>query len=210
MPPPETECGEVDPYLLAPLINPAFTGAPAWPNLRQAYKTVRGPAGIILATDGLSDPFDDSWRDPPKQNGFAVEVFGVTEVEQPLKESWIFQVVAGFAAQVAGHGQIHALLDELGCISTELYDIPIPEAARPRFVNGEGRVGVLVGLEAPPVPSSVQGPLSPIRLASLKLLTLPELKHIVEGGERARDELSERLAKTAAPLVSSLDRDSVF
>ncbi|RZO54514.1 MAG: hypothetical protein EVA89_27825 [Sandaracinaceae bacterium] len=203
-------CGAVDPHVLAPMINPAFTGAPAWPNLRQAYKTIRGPDGIVLATDGLSDPFDDSWRDPPSQNGFAMEVFGVTDVELPLTESWIFQIVAGFATQVAGHGHIHSLLDELGCISTELYDVPIPDEARPRFVNAEGRVGVLVGLVAPPVPESVQGPLSSIRLASLKLLTLPELKHIVEGGETARDELAERLRKTPHPLRSSLSRESVY
>ena len=36
--------------------SPDFTGAPAWPNLRQAYKTIRGPDGIVLATDGLSEP----------------------------------------------------------------------------------------------------------------------------------------------------------
>ena len=37
------KCGEVDPYVLAPLINPAFQGGPVWPNLRQAYKTVPLP-----------------------------------------------------------------------------------------------------------------------------------------------------------------------
>lgn len=203
-------CGEVDPYVLAPLINPAFTGGPVWPNLRQAYKTIRGPVGVILATDGLSDPFDDSWADPPHQNGFALEVYGVTETEQRREDGWMFQIVAGFAALVARNGRVHSLLDELGTISTELYDVPIPEPARARFVNDAGRVGVLVGLDAPPVPASCAGPLSAIRLANLKLLTRSELAHVVAHGEGGRAEVTRRILAAPAPLVSSLARAAVI
>jgi hypothetical protein len=203
-------CGAVDPYVLSPLINPSFQGGPAWPNLRQSYKTIRGPVGVILASDGLSDPFDDSWRDPPRQNGFALEVYGVTDSDQKLAGSWVFQIVAGFARHVANHGHIHELLDEFGTLSTELWDIAIPESYRAKFVNGEGRVGLLVGLDAPPVPAKVEGPVSSIRFANLKLLCLPELEHVLEHGEPGRDELARRLLESEAPLVSSLDRVSAF
>lgn len=204
--------GEIDPYVLAPLINPAFAGGPVWPNLRQAYKTVRGPLGTLFATDGLSDPFDDSWNEPPPQNGFAMEVYTIADVvpAPELKQSWVFALVAGFADQVARHGHVHRLLAELGTISSELYDVPIPPEHRARFVNEHERVGILVGLEDAAVPTWVEGPVSPIRLTSLKLLTLAELRHILAHGEAGRAELVERFRASAAPLVSSLTRPSVI
>lgn len=202
--------GEVDPHVLAPLINPAFMDAPPWPGFRQAYKVIRGSAGVVLASDGLSDPFDDSWEEPPRQNGFGMEVYGITEQAPEPASSWLFQVVAGFATQVAGHREVDLLLEERGTVSSELWDVPIPDAYREKFVTPEGRVGILVGLDAPPAPATIEGPLSPIRLANLKLLTLPELRHIVEHGDEGRRELARRLLATPAPLVSSLDRESVF
>jgi len=40
--------------------NPALLGGPKWPALRQAFRVVRRKTGnVILASDGLSDPFDD-------------------------------------------------------------------------------------------------------------------------------------------------------
>ena len=99
---------------------------------------------------------------------------------------------------------------ELGTLSTELYDVPIPEALRARFVNEHGRVGALIGLDAPPVAKTVTAPGGPIRLANIKLLTLTELQHIVSHGEAGREEVTRRLQATATPLVSSLAREPVI
>lgn len=201
--------GQTDPHVLAPIINPAFTGGPVWPNLRQAYRIIRGPLGIALASDGLSDPFDDSWANPPPQNGFAVEVYAIAdELEGPIVQSWMFQVVAGAANVIAGHGQVHSLLDELGTLSLEL-DVPIPDEHRERFIGGKGRVGILLGLHAQPVPTHAEGPVSPIRLVNLKLLTASELEHILRHGDDGRQEVTERLRGSQAPLVSSLRRGGV-
>ena len=204
-------CGEVDPHVLAPIINPAFAGGPVWPNLRQAYRTVRGPFGVLLASDGLSDPFDDSWADPPVQNGFAMEVYAVTgeEPDAKMMHALRFSMVAGFANLVAKNGHIHSLLEKMGTLTTELREVPIPDEHRSRFVNEHGRVCVLVGLDAPPVPRQVQGPVSSIRLANLCLLTLQELAYVLDHGEQGREEVSRRLLATGAPLVSSLTRSSV-
>lgn len=59
--------GELDSDVLAPMINPAFMGAPRWPNLRRAYCASRQDGKVLLATDGLSDPFDSP--DEPRHNG---------------------------------------------------------------------------------------------------------------------------------------------
>jgi len=49
--------GSMDSDVLTPLINPAFSGGPRWPSLRQAWRVIRKPDSIIIASDGLSDPF---------------------------------------------------------------------------------------------------------------------------------------------------------
>ncbi|MEG1052532.1 MAG: hypothetical protein RSF79_10870, partial [Janthinobacterium sp.] len=51
--------GTVDADVLAPLVNPAFMGGPRWPSLRQAWRVIRRPDSIVIASDGLSDPFED-------------------------------------------------------------------------------------------------------------------------------------------------------
>lgn len=52
--------GQVDSDVLGHIINPAFMGGPRWPALRQAFAVVRRPETqtVILASDGLSDPWD--------------------------------------------------------------------------------------------------------------------------------------------------------
>jgi hypothetical protein len=203
--------GELDPYVLAPIVNPSFAGGPVWPNLRQAYQVVYGQLGTLIATDGLADPFDDSWTDPPQQNGFALEAYAIADQlpGQDVRNSWLFPLVMQFAQLVAQNGNVHELIDEFGTISTELWDVPIPAEFKAKFVNEEGRVGVLVGMDVLPGIASIDGPIGPIRLANLKLLTLAELKWIVERGDSGREHVTRELLSTASPLVSSLSRESV-
>lgn len=200
--------GELDPYVLGHLINPTFMGGPAWPALRQAFKIARRPKATLLASDGLADPFDDGSR--PDRNGFALEVYSIADerFEAP-QASWLFALVWAFAQQAANHGGIAELLEELEVLSTELYDVPIPSEHASRFVNDAGRVGALVGVDAPGVPGSIAGPLSSIRLVNVTLLTAPELAFVVDGGEEARIELAKRLRERGAQH-SSLVRASVI
>ncbi len=64
--------GTVERDVLAYLISPTFSGGPYWPSTRQAYRVVRRGDAIILATEGLSDPFDDT---EGMGNGFEMELF---------------------------------------------------------------------------------------------------------------------------------------
>ena len=61
------QIGTLEPLVLSHLVNPALIGGPRWPAMRQAFRVVRRPNGnVIIASDGLSDPFDDiSLGEPP-------------------------------------------------------------------------------------------------------------------------------------------------
>src|SRR4051812_34465734 len=60
--------GELDEDVWAPLLNPAFTGGPAWPT-RPEWQRIRDGERTTIASSGLSDPFPD---DGPNV-GFGVE-----------------------------------------------------------------------------------------------------------------------------------------
>ena len=59
----------------------------------------------------------------------------------------------------AGHGNIRAILEDMKLLSTEAEGVSeaIPEESRPRLVNAAGRVGALLGLQAPPAPPAADG-----------------------------------------------------
>ena len=64
--------GQVEADVLGSLISPSFASGPHWPTLRQAYRIVRRGDAVLLATDGLSDPFDGV---EGMGNGFEIELF---------------------------------------------------------------------------------------------------------------------------------------
>jgi hypothetical protein len=98
--------GAVDADVLAPLVNPAFLGGPAWPDLRQAWRVIRrNGGGTIFLSDGLSDPFSD---EDPATTGFGLEVLvhSTDPVPDPLNASWLFDLAYQVAQQFAHHGGI--------------------------------------------------------------------------------------------------------
>lgn len=202
------EWGDVDPYVLAPLVNPAFMRGPRWPHLRQALATVRRGSLTLLASDGLSDPFDD--EDPPTQQGYGVEFFALTKDEIPARAtgSWLCGMLWQICLNAADSGQFRSLIDKYGVIVTELYDVPVPDG----WKNAEGRVGVLLGLtESGPsgVPSELALPAGDIRVVNVKLLTLAELNFAAERRAEGRAELARRFQSAPGAQRSSLSRPSV-
>ncbi|WP_230924924.1 Suppressor of fused protein (SUFU) [Pseudomonas wenzhouensis] len=106
--------GSVERDVLTYLISPAFSGGAQWPSTRQAYRIVRRGEAIILATEGLCDPFDDV---QDMGNGFEMELFlesadipeharGKPGEVDPLKGSWAFELIEHVAATVADAGGI--------------------------------------------------------------------------------------------------------
>ncbi|CAG1769853.1 hypothetical protein BAC2_00630 [uncultured bacterium] len=204
--------GALDGDVITHLINPSFMGGPRWPAMRQAFRVARKDGAILIASDGLSDPFDDAaHEDAPAVNGLGLEVFGITQdAIDKVPGSWLFQLVWQAAQLCAGNGRVAALLDEVGTISTELYDVAIPESHAPRYLNQRGRVGVLLGLTPEGLPERIEGPLSSIRLVALHLLTLEELEMVVEKGTEGRKQLADRFAREGIAGTCTLGRPSFF
>jgi hypothetical protein len=198
--------GTVDDDVFTHLISPMFTGGPKWPNTRQGFRAVRRPGEVLLASDGLADPHDDEGAG----NGLGLECYATTadRLEQ-LPGTWLWDMVWQMSQFAAGHGGLAGLLDEMRLLSTELYDVGIPDSHRGRFVNADERVAVMLGLDGTAPPSVVEGPLSRIRLVNIKLMTLEELDYALAHNEEGRRELARRYEAQGAPLASSLDRPGV-
>jgi hypothetical protein len=193
--------GELEPHVLGHLINPTFMGGPRWPAMRQAFRIARQGDLTLVASDGLSDPFDEEGA--PPVNGFELEVYAMTR--EPIGDvaaSWLFSLVWNAAQLCADNGQVAGMLDEMTLISTEL-TLRMPPQAQARYANEHGRVGVLIG-QTTQLPARVQGPLSPIRLVNLQLLTRDELAEVVKRGPQGREAAAERFAQAGVAGVSAL------
>lgn len=201
--------GKLDPDVIAHLINPAFMGGPAWPSLRQAFATIRQPEHTIIASDGLSDPYDDMEANTSNApyNGFGLEVYVKAEpITGQVNTTWEFQLLYQAAQLIANHGNVVGLLHEMTYITTEFYDVDVPE----EFVNAEGRVGAILGLPDENIPATVQLTLEPVKMVNVKLLTLAELNHVTTYGEEGRMKLAELLIQQGNATLSSLKRPSVI
>ncbi|KAL3157930.1 hypothetical protein ABBQ32_012332 [Trebouxia sp. C0010 RCD-2024] len=111
------EVGTTEPLVLNDSANPALMGGPKWPALRQAFRVIRPRTGnVILASDGLSDPFDDVTLGEGNVNGFGLEFFietpsdEIADSVEDIKRSWQFQLLytvsqlaAGMQLQTAVH-----------------------------------------------------------------------------------------------------------
>ncbi len=211
------QVGTSDKDVIAPVINPAFTGGPRWPGLRQAFKIVRCKSTTIIASDGLSDPYDQEDDDPPEEcsNGLGLEFYSETPGNlEDIMQSWQFALVYSVSQNAAHAGNYRTLIDDLGYVTTELYDIPVPN----EFKNAEGRVGVFLGV---PGKLGLTGKdevilsLETIKIVNVKLLTLRELNFLVKSGAEGRKKLADLFSKegifdkTSNATISDLSRKSV-
>jgi hypothetical protein len=208
--------GAVETDVLGHLISPGLMGGPQWPTTRQAYKVVRRGGSIIIATDGLSDPFADGGQG----NGFGMELFVETGDIQPdhagkpgeiskLSQSWAFELVSHVAGTVAGAGGITAQLDQYGVLSMELPGVSqshaIGKQLPAHYVTADDSLGVLIGVPVEGFPSVIEDmPLSPVRMVPVTVITAAELEALRAGGAAARRALAEELAQRGSHHRSSL------
>ncbi len=203
--------GKLDPYVISHVINPAFMGGPRWPSLRQAFVNVETAQGTIIASDGLSDPYDDYDTNPKNQsyNGLGFE-FYMESPEKPtaldkLQTTWQFNMVYQASQLAADNGNLIGMIQEFTYISTELYDVNVPA----QFLNKEGRVGVLLGLKSNTIPAELALSLETILLVNVTLLTVAEINYIVEHGAEARMNIAQKISAQGNNGFSSLERPSV-
>ncbi len=177
--------GIVDPYVLSYFLNPALIGRCGWSFVRQAFVKVETPNTVILASDGLSNPFDA--LDEPNQ-GFSLECF--IESDDPalrksfadLTEAWQLQLLYNVVHHIAGHGGMKGVAGA----AWSSFDGTVIHRCDRLFRDEEGRVGVLLGLDSIHIPPSIEGPASNIRLVSIKILTSRELQYVLRHGDAGR------------------------
>ena len=214
--------GTVERDVLSYIISPSFSGGPYWPSTRQAYRVIRRGDTVIIATEGMSDPFDDV---EGMGNGFEMELFIETadipdhargplgEVD-PFKRSWAFELVEHVAKTVADAGGVTHQLEQYGALSLEIPGFSqshfMSDQLPKLFVTDDDSTGVLLGAPAPDFPVQLDDmPLSPVRLVPVVLLTALELEYVRSGGRAAREELVSRLKEAGVGHMSSLQRASV-
>lgn len=201
--------GPSDSDFISYLINPQFQGKPAWPATRQAYRVVRPPDALIIASDGLSDPFVDT--DMDDVSGFGMEVFIETSDLkganfETIRESWAFRMIENFAMNVADWGGISDNLRDEPILSVEF---PSEGILPKEWLNSNSKAGFLINLPVAGRASEVAMPLGPVMVVPLTLLRPAELQFVVENGRTGRNSIAERLRALGYGHVSSLGRPSV-
>lgn len=192
--------GIVDADVLAPMVGPALLAGTRWPT-RPAWRTITREGRTMIVSDALSDPWDDEYG-----IGFGLElVVEATERVPIVVGSWLLAAIHDASLTAAGHGGVRKLVDEMGPVSIELDG----RAFAPHLRNDHGRVGVLLGVPDDDVPSWLTLPEGRARLVPITLLTVAELRHVVEHRATGRIEIARRLAASPTGFRSHPDRPSV-
>ena len=201
--------GKLDTGVMTSLSNPLLQGGPKWPALRQAFLKVDRAHSVLLASDGLSDPF---LGEPDKGQGLGIEFFMESRDKdllgrswESLKATWMFQALYMVAQNAAYAGNFRELLDENGVVSIELKNVKAPE----RFLSEEGLVGVLIGVEPKNISGELKLPLGKVRMASVVMLTREELEYAVKEGPAGRKKLNKLFRKKGTHHFSSSAREKV-
>jgi hypothetical protein len=211
--------GTVEPDVIAFLINPQFRGEPAWPGTRQAYRVIRRPRSIIIASDGLSDPFDDV---AGMGNGFEMELFietpdipkemaGLDGNVAALGGSWAFVILKHVCAQIAEAGGIRQKLEKLDVLSMELPGVsgePALLKQLPKeFISADDCIGILIGGPKPDFLALISDmPLSPVLMVPVVLLTAAELDVVRCDGAAGPKTVVANLSTAGIGHVSRLGR----
>lgn len=202
--------GTPDSDLISFAINPMFMGAPAWPNTRQAYKIVRTTDSLIIASDGLSDPWPaDGGASGDDRFGFGLEVFIEVKGLQALtfkdiQAHWAFSAVENLARNVANHGGFRQLVDDLGALSIEL---PVDEGPA-GWVKPNGNLGGLINVPMGARVNTVATPIKPVKIVPITILTIPEIDDCATGAA-ARARLAQELVERASGHVTDPTRASL-
>ncbi|PIE22232.1 MAG: hypothetical protein CSA62_13650 [Planctomycetota bacterium] len=202
--------GAVEPDVISYIINPMFLGAPPWPSGRQAFKIIRTADSLIIASDGLSDPFNEDKTE--QRNGFEIEVFIEVKGRQDLAfdeimSSAAFALIEQTARRVADWGGISRLLEEINVASSE---IPVSSDAIPdEILTPNGSVGVIFGMIAKGRPKIVPDtPLSPVRMVPVTVLLPSEVPEVAKS-KAGLNRIANKLREAGYHHISDFKRTSL-
>ncbi len=202
--------GKLESGVLTTLNNPMYMGGPKWPAMRPSFVRVDRSNSVLIASDGLSDPFPG---DDESKQGFGLELYMETRDKdlrqrnwEDLKASWLFQTLYNVAQTAAHKKDFRQILDEDGFFSMELQLVNAPS----HMLNENENVGVLVGVEPKSITPELSMPLAKIKLAAVVLLTPEELAYSIREGQAGQKKLNKLLRKKGLHHLSSVDRPSVI
>ena len=218
-------CGRPCEQVFAYLVNPTFHDSKlSMPGSSINHQMIFTDLGTILTSNGLSDPFDEFWKDAPKTNGFQIEIYYMTDkpvkeyvsgdniIDSTMMESPLYQMLYKLEQLISS--QIHGIYDVLNTKRYEFFMIDdsfIPKEHWDKFsLTSKDKkrtvVCVLLGLTHPKITNEFDGPLSKIRFVNVKLLTNNEFFYMHEHGAQ---KLVDLLQARDDCLISSFDRQSV-
>nr|WP_281422457.1 suppressor of fused domain protein [Aquimarina litoralis] len=193
------------------MINPSFLGGPRWPSLRQAHIGIKTANGTVIATDGLSDPYDDFDTNEENQgyNGIGIELYAITDniytdIQQVI-DSWEFSILKQVSNMAAFNPNISYTLNDYTYISSTINGNGLPEI----FLGENGEVGVLLGLKNNEISDKIALSIEEISLVSVVVLTKNELDHIMKNGADGRKEIADKLIEKGYYKLSK-NRESVI
>ncbi|WP_095992197.1 imm11 family protein [Cystobacter fuscus] len=174
----------------------------SWPGQRQLWCVIRREAGrTLLVTHGLSDPFIE--RLEPSV-GFGLEL--ALEVDAAVKDiskGWPLLLLDRVANEVAHHEHVREGVKE-GLFSMEVSGKGMPKS----FINKQGRVAVLLGVESRTLPKRFSTPYGEVSLVTVKALLPAELAYVLEHGAEGQAELARRFAESDEEHLSRARRRS--
>ncbi len=190
--------GKLDEEAIVPIV----VGG-SWPARRQVWRVIHRVGGrTLLVTDGLSDFFVD--RAEPSV-GFGLELALETdETLEDAEKSWPLLLLERVADEVAAHERVRERL-MAGLMSMEISGKGMPES----LVTQEGRVGVLLGMEASTLPRDFTQQAEKVRLVTVKVLLPTELAYLLEHGKKGSDELVRRFMDNGAEHLTRASRKPV-
>jgi hypothetical protein len=203
--------GAMDADVLAPLVNPVFTGGPRWPSLRQAWRVIRRADSIIIASDGLSDPFEDD-DDVFVPRGHLLEVCIEAPLAafdgDPVQQSWLFDVIYQVSQNVADHGSIDLLVQRHGSVSMVLDVQDAPQGLE----DENEQVGALLAPGTATIPPSLATPYGEVMLLTVTVLLPAEMECIGAAADKAqaRRDLAAALAASPTGHLSVAVRPAVI
>jgi Suppressor of fused protein (SUFU) len=201
--------GAVDRDVLSYMVNPQFDGAPPWPNMRQAFRVVRRADTLILASDGLSDPFVGT--DIMDTSGFGMEVFIELPTLQAMPQDAImrsapFALIESIARNVADVGGMVPQLEKHGLLSME---VPLTHDFGPGWTSDDGMAAVLFGVPVPDRLLTLMQPFGIVRMVPVTLLHTSELDYLISGGASARMAVGAALQDAGVGHLCDVSRNAV-
>lgn len=185
--------GRLDRTVVATLRDPGDTGAPRWPSSHQFFLRIARGGSVVVASDGLSDPFDDRDRPGPGWGcELCLESTALARVPAgELWNHWQFQLLYQAAQNVAHFAiDVPQRLRAQGLLPMEVFGLAAPAA----WIGERGGVGVVLGLPRPELPAEITIATGTVRLVTVTPLWPNEYALLRDGGSDGAAELVRRLS----------------